>query len=271
MAIIFLIFSLGYFFCLRPKLEMRKNSYLNLLSLEKELNTKTKISSGYCSYRSKIEILKNKLDIHIHERVDKIISILSGQLIKPFFEIRKINIIAIKNKNFFNYLKIESNLSNTNNNIINFLYAVNRLEKFICIENFRWDILSDLSNSQKQNIVFLFKIYTLNFSKKNLILAFSKIKKINTKTERDRDILIKFPLNKIKMIGYWSDNKINLGFVSLPNKQIFRIQLGEQLGLERGLVIGIYDQQMFILNEHFQKIIKLPMEKRKFSCVKNFA
>ncbi len=269
---IFLIFSLGYFFCLRSKFEIKKNSYLNLLESEKELNKKTKISSSYYSYRTKIENLKNKFDMHIHERIDKIIpSILSGQLTDPFFSINKINIISIENKNFLSSLKIKSNFSSTKNNIINFLYAMSRLEKFICIENFKWDILNHLSSTKKQNIVFSFKIYTLNFSAKNLILALSKIIKLNIEAEQEKGILIKFPLNEINMIGYWSDNKMkNFGFVSLPNKQIFKLQLGDQLGLERGLIIGIYTQKMFILNENFQKIIKLSMKNRKFSYVENF-
>lgn len=209
--------------------------------------------------------------MNTHGRIGKIISsILSGQLTESFFDINKINIISIENKNFLSYLKIESNFSSTNNNIINFIYAVGRLGKFVCIESLRWDILNNLSSSEKQNIVFLFKIYTLNFSNKNLILELSKNIKLD-KTEKERDVLIKFPLNKINMIGYWSDNKMkNLGFVSLPNEQIFKIQLGDQLGLERGLVIGIYEQQIFILNENFQKIIKLSMKNRKFSYVKNF-
>lgn len=270
-ATIVIIFTLGYFFCLRSEFEMKKNSYLNLLVLEKKLNEKTKISSSYYSYRNKIENLKNKLYVNTHGRIGKIISsILSGQLTESFFDINKINIISIENKNFLSYLKIESNFSSTNNNIINFIYAVGRLGKFVCIESLRWDILNNLSSSEKQNIVFLFKIYTLNFSNKNLILELSKNIKLD-KTEKERDVLIKFPLNKINMIGYWSDNKMkNLGFVSLPNEQIFKIQLGDQLGLERGLVIGIYEQQIFILNENFQKIIKLSMKNRKFSYVKNF-
>jgi Tfp pilus assembly protein PilO len=262
---IFFIFTLGYFFCLRPKLEMRENHYLNLLALEKELNAQLKIASGYSSYRRKIENLKNKFDMHINNRVDKFISpILSDQLIAPFFDINKINILSIKNKNFLNSLQVKSNLSSTNNNIINFLHAMIRLEKFIFIENFRWNILNNLSTSQKQNIVFLFKIYTLKFSRENLILALPKIIKLDAKSELERDNLIKFPLNKIKMIGYYSDNKTkNFGFVLLPNKQIFKVQIGEQLGLERDLVIGIYDQQLLILNENLNKIIKLSIENRK--------
>ena len=82
---------------------------------------------------------------------------------------------------------------------------------------------------------------------------------------------MKFPLNKIKMIGYYSYNKVkNFGFVLLPNKEIFKVQLGDQLGLDRDLVIGINDQQIFILNKNFDKIIRLSIESRKLTYVKNF-
>lgn len=258
---IFLIFIFGYFFCLQPKLEKKKNCHFNLLTLEKKLNAQTKISSKYSSYRSKIENLKKQFDMHIYEQVGKIISpVWNRQLIS-----------SIENKNIISLLKVEISFFNTKNNITHFLSAIGRVDKFIFIKNFKWNTFNSLSKSQKQNIVFLFKIYMLNFSKKNLISAASKIIKLNHKTESKKDSLIRFPLNKIQMIGYYSENKIkNLGFVSLPNKQVCKVQLGDQLGLERGLVIGIYDRKIFILNKNFQKIIKLSIGKWKFSYVKNF-
>src|SRR5437016_1229073 len=81
LATIFFIGTLGYFFSLRPKLEMKEISYLNLLSLEKKLNEQLKITAKYYQYREKIKNLKNKYAVHVNEQVEKFISsILGGQL-----------------------------------------------------------------------------------------------------------------------------------------------------------------------------------------------
>jgi Tfp pilus assembly protein PilO len=266
---IFFILNLGYFFCLRAKLEIRENCYLSLLALEKELNKQIKISSGP-NYREEIKNLKNKFDIFVNDQLDKLIfQILSGQLISPVFDFYKINFLSIKNKEFLISLQGENDLSSTNN-LINFLNIIARLDKFILIENFRWNILSSLLDPKKQNIFFLFRLYSFYSENKNLILALSKTTKIKQKCILKK-ALMKFPLNKIKMIGYYSYNKVkNFGFVLLPNKEIFKVQLGDQLGLDRDLVIGINDQQIFILNKNFDKIIRLSIESRKLTYVKNF-
>ena len=267
---IFFILTLGYFFCLRTKLEIRENHYLSLLTLKKELNRQIKISS-VPNCREEIKNLKSKFDIVVNDQLDKFVSqILSGQFISPFFDFYKINFLEIKNEKLLISLQVENDLLSTNN-LINFLNIIARLDKFILVENFRWNILNGLSKSKKQNIFFLFRLYSFNSKNKNLILALSKEIKIKQKSILKKAV-IKFPLNKIKMIGYYSYNKIkNFGFVLLPNKQVFKVQLGDQLGLDRDLVIGINDQQIFILNKNFDKIIRLSIENRKLAYVKNFS
>lgn len=267
---IFFILTLYYFFHLRTKLEMIENRYLNLLTLEKKLKGQLKISSG-SNYREKIKNLKNKFDIYTNDQLDKpIFHILNGKLIAPNVEISKINFLDIKNENFLISLQVENNFLSTNN-VINHLNTIASLDKLILVENFRWNFLNNLPESKKQNIFFLFKIYNFNYNQKNLILLLSKILKISVKSIPDKP-LIKFPLNKIKMIGFYSYNRIkNFGFVSLPNKKIFRVQLGDQLGLERGIVIGIYAQKIFILNKNLDKIIILSMKNGKLTHVKDFS
>jgi Tfp pilus assembly protein PilO len=210
--------------------------------------------------------------IRSNDVIDKVVlNTLSGQISAPFLKINKIDILSTKNKNFANYLQVESNFSSIYKNIFYFLYQISSLNRFILIENFRWNFFNRLPKTKKQSIIFSFKVYTPYFNSKNLMLALKKINKIGANLTSEKNNLIKYPLAKIKMLGFLLiDKGQNLGFVALPNKQIFKIQLGDQLGLERGLVIGIYDQQIYILNENFQKIIKLSMENRKFYYVKNF-
>jgi Tfp pilus assembly protein PilO len=233
------------------------------------------ICNNHENYESNGNTAKNlsAKNMHFNGAIDKVIlNVLSGQLSSPFFKINKIDILSTRKKNFLNCLQVESDFSGINNNIFNFLYQVFKLNRFILIEKFRWNFFNRLPETKKQNIIFLFKIYMLHINSKNTMLALSKINKLSAKSTSEYKDLIKYPLDKIKMLGFLSTGKnLDLGFVALPNKQIFKVQLGDQLGLERGLVIGIYDRQIFILNGNLKKIIKLSMDKREFSYVKKFA
>jgi len=269
---IFFICIVVYFLCLRPILENKEKTYLNFKYLENKLNSQLEISSDYSIYQEKIKNIKIKFDIHSHDAVDNIIlCVLTGQLATPFLEINKIDAFEIK-KNFLNSLQVESDFSNTHDNIFNFLYQISRLNKFIVIEKFSWNFFNDLSKNQKQNIIFSFKVYFPYFNRKNLILALSKINKLDDKSASENSKLTKYPLNKIKMLGFLSmGNYQNWGIVALPNKQICKLKLGDHLGLERGIVIGIYAHEIFIQNNSLEKIIKLSMDERKFPYVKNYA
>ncbi len=270
MLTILFIFILGYFFCIRPALEEKKKIYLSFQSFKNELNSQLIISKKYLIYQEKVKNIKNKFDIHDNSVVDKIIlNVLIGQLVDPGFRINKIHVLPVKNE-FLKSLQVESDLSTANNNIIiNFLDQISKLNKFIVINKFRWKFSNDL---KKQDIVLSFKIYAHPFSRKNLISSLITINKIDAKSTSEFSNLTKYPLKKIKMLGFLSDGKYqNWGFVALPNKQICRLNLGDSLGLERGTVIGIFADEMFIQNNSLDKIIKLEMSERKLPYVKNYA
>ena len=259
----------GYFFCIRTASVKKEKIYLNLQSYKKELNNQLRISSEYSNYQKKIKNIKNKFETHSDDVMDKIIlHALTGQLSTPVLEINKIHIFDT-NKNFLNSFQVESNFSSTKNNIFNFLYKVTRLNKLILIEKFNWNYFDDSSKNKKQNIIFLFKIYFPYFNRKNSILLLSKINKLDVKFAYKNSHLTKYPLNKIKMLGFVSMNKYqNWGFVVLPNKQVCKLKLGDYLGLEHGVVIGTYAHEIFIQNNSLDKIIKLSIDKREFSYVK---
>ena len=74
------------------------------------------------------------------------------------------------------------------------------------------------------------------------------------------------------MLGSLSaNNGQNWGFVGLPNKQICKVKLGDYLGLEQGLVIGIYTTKIIIKNNNnLEKIINILNKPKKIFYVKNF-
>jgi hypothetical protein len=252
-----IIFVLGYFFCLRGHLEIREKEYLNLLALKKKSNEQLKIAVGP-SYQKEVKNLKDKFDIYVNDQIDKHVShILSGQLISPTIEIDKNLLISLKGKNYL--LKTSD--------FIQFLNSIASINKFILLKRFKWSILNIFPYFKRKNIFFLFKVYSFNTSRENLILALSK-KKLNIKFTLEKDVLLQYSLKKIKMIGFYAYNEIKkIGFIQLPNKKIYKIQLGDLLGKEQGLVIGIYDKNIFILNKNFKKITRLSIDNRELVYV----
>lgn len=270
---IFFILILGFFIWLRPSLEKKEKIYLSLQSFDKELNNQLKISTKYLYYMEKIKNIRKKFDINYNDSIDQVIlNILSGQLTTPGFKINKINFLSNK-KQFLNSLQIESDFFNANNiSIRDFLYQISRLNKLIVISKFRWKLLNVLSKNQKYNIVFLFKVYIQNFNSKKLISALSEINKTGAKSMCKFNNLTKYPLNKLKMLGFLSlGNDQNWGIVGLPNKQICKLKLGDYVGLEQALVIGAYSHEILIQDNNKNKIFKLIMDDKKFSDVKNSA
>lgn len=264
---IFFIFIVGYFFYLRPALEEKKKIYLGFQFFKNEINSQLKISEKYLIYQEKIKNIKSKFDIHDNEDIDKtILKVLIGQLVDPALKINKIRVLPVE-KEFLNSLQVESDLSSDNTNIINFLDKISRLNKFIVINKFRWKFSNGL---KKQDIFLSFKIYAQTLNRKNLISSLMSINKIDAKSLSEFSNLSKYPIKKIKMLGFLSDGKYQTwGFVALPNKQICKLNLGDTLGLERGIVIGIFSHEIFIKNNNLDKIIKLEMSERKLPYVKN--
>jgi Tfp pilus assembly protein PilO len=266
-ATIFFICILGYFCYIQTAIKKKEKIYLSFQFFKKELNNQLEIVSNYSHYQKKIEKIKNTFDIYSDNANKSILRVLTGQLSTPVFGINKIRISATK-KNFLNSLQVESDFSSTHDNIVDFIYQITSLNKLVLIEEFNWCLFDNLLKNHKQTINFLFKIYSPYFNSKNLILALSQINKLKVKPAKNSN-LIKYPLNKIKMLGFVSTGKYqDLGFIVLPNKQICKLKLGDHIGMERGVVIGIYASKIIIQNNRLNKIIKLSIDRRIFSYVK---
>lgn len=270
-ATIFFSCALGYFFCLREIYEKKENAYLNVQSIRKELNRQLKIATGYADFFKKIKQLTSLFDVDSNEFNDKhILHTINGTLFFSFSEATEINSLVIKNKVFFSTLQVEGRLSSSNNTIINFLRQIVRLKHLIVIEDFRWTFLGSESKSQHQEGFFSFKVYIpqVNNEKANSVIPGGNNLFIHAVSGKDE--LIKYALNKIKMVGFLSAGpNQHWGFVVLPNKKIFKVKLGDQLGLEKGLVIGAYAQEIFIWNPSLNKIIKLSIDKDRKTHVKH--
>lgn len=240
----------GYFFSLRSTLEKKEKIYLKLQYLKKQLNSQLLIASKYSNYHEKIKKL-NQFDLCLQQK-----KFWTGD--------------SSKKINFSNILPIEINLSGTNKNIFKFINETIALNRIVLINSFRWSFFNSLTKNINRNILISLNFYACN--NKKLILDLSKINKLVTKSLVENGNLTKFSLDKIVMLGSLSTTKgQNWGFVRLPNKQICRIKLGDYLGLEQGLVIGIYATKIIIKNNNnLEKIINLLNKPKRLFHVKNF-
>lgn len=241
---------LGYFFTLRSTLEKKEKIYSKFQFLKKQLNNQLLITSKYSNYKEKIKKL-NQFDLCLQQ-----MNFWSGD--------------SSNKINFSNLLQMKINLSGTNKNILKFISEAVALNKIILINGFRWNYFNLHTTNINQNIIISLNFYICNYKK--LILDLSKINKLAAKSLIDNSNLTKFSLNKIVMLGSLSaNNGQNWGFVGLPNKQICKVKLGDYLGLEQGLVIGIYTTKIIIKNNNnLEKIINILNKPKKIFYVKNF-
>lgn|GEM_PF-2864093 len=233
LSTVFLICILGYFLILRPTIEKKEKIYVKFQFLKKQLNSQRIKISKYSNFKKKIKKV-NQFDSLQHENFWTI-------------DLRKrIHFSSTKKENLSNIINMEIYLAGTNNNIFHFINEAIAQNKPVLIKSFIWNFFNSPTKNSSNNIIILLNLYTYNYKK--LILDLSKIKRLTAKSLIENRNLIKFSLNKIIMLGSLStDKEQNWGFVRLPNKQICRVKLGDYLGLEHGLVIGIYAAKIIIL------------------------
>jgi len=194
--------------------------------------------------------------------------LLNSLLTKSSIAYNQIRILTIKKLNFPHIYKIEFSVSCENNNILNFLNAIDEINRFIIIQSFKYQ-LSHLNKNFKQEIIFYLICYIPSFYANKLILDLSRI---NKKVTKSLEKVIMYPLNKLKILGFLSNNeKQSFSLVGLPNNKIYKIILGNYLGIEQGLVIGTYPEKIVIKNNKTNEIISLSNKLRKLAYDKNFS
>jgi Tfp pilus assembly protein PilO len=263
-ALIFLIFSLGYFFYLKSILQNKKTIFLQLILLEKKLKEQQLIVSEYFNYRKKVNILKDKFN-YLNPKNNIILFMINGQLLSDSFRVNDIKISSIKKKVILIEVRIKNDLTGANDNIIELLYQIANLKCCILLENFRWNFFNSMfkDSSSNKEIFLYFKIVSLDLDRENFLFEMSQFNRVHIKNLSVNN-LEKYSLNNLKMIGALSvDKKKNWGLIKLPTNQICKVQLGDEIGLEHGLVIAIHPKEIFIQNNAFDKLNKLSMENRK--------
>lgn len=252
---VFFICLSAYFTTLRSVLEKKEKIYLNFQFLKKQLTYQRALISKYSNYQE------------INKKLNQFYFCLQPNNFWRNSFSNKINFLSIRIENFPNILQIEINLSGTNKNIFKFVNEIIALNKFVTIKNFKCIFFNSITENINQNILILFKFYIFNFNNKELILDWIKKYKFTAQSFIINHNLTKFSLDKIEMVGFLSDDKKqSWGFVRLPNKKICKVELGDYLGLEQGLVIGVYSTKIIIKNNNNLKkiIILLNTSKKNF-------
>jgi len=261
LATILFILIGGYFFYLKSVLVKKNDIYSQLKYLERKIKKQQSILEEYSVCQKKMGELKKRCIFYNDNYSNTILLLLTGQLLTQNFTIKDLKILAIKKKKFLHEIWFKVCLLNVNNNITEFLYQIENLQYLILLENFRWnffDALSVSSTAQKQ-IEFLFHVYYYATEIDIFNLGVSNLNKISAKDSSlfKKNILTKYPLNTLKMVGFLSEDhsERNWGLIRLPNTQIYKLELGDSIGLEQGLVMAITPKKIFVQRKDLNKII----------------
>ncbi len=269
---VLLILIGGYFFYLKLLLVKKNSIYSQLKYLERKIKEQQSILVGNSASKEEMSELKKRY-LFTDNYSNTILLLLTGQLLAQNFTIKDLKILSVKKKKFLHEIWFKICLLSTNHNVTEFLYQIENLQYLILLENFRWnffDAISASSTAQKE-IEFLFHVYYYATETDIFNLGVSNLNRMRAKDSSlfKKNILTKYPLNALKMVGFLSEDygEHNWGLIKLPNTQIYKLELGDSIGLEQGLVMAINPKKIFVQRNDLNKIIELSMETRKFRYV----
>ena len=299
---VFFIYFVGYLIILSSDLKQKEKIYLNSLNSRKYLNSQLEIISNHSRFLKQNKILQRRFDsslfhedflqnsmdneksecaysqsyqfignlnknlnlknLDYRESIKKIVfNSLSPLLTNYFIQANQIKILAIRKIILPNTYKIDFSIYCFMNNYFNFLNRVVKLKNSIIINSFNLQLMGILTKQYKQNIIFSL-IINMPFN----------ISKDDFKSKVEQAKVAKYSLRQIKFLGFLSDNiDQTFGLIGLPNKKICKITLGNYLGIEQGLVIGIYPDKIIIKKNKSNKIMSLSNKPRKISYENEFS
>ncbi|MFM2322227.1 MAG: type pilus biosis protein PilP [Pseudomonadota bacterium] len=270
---ILLVFVCGYFFCLKSLLIEKNNIYSQVKQLEIKIKEQRNILSEYAFRQREISAIKKRYVFYTSNYSHIILLLLTGQLLARNFTIKELKILSVQKEKFFYEIWFKVCLLSNNINISEFLYQIENLQYIILLENFSWNFSNTISANSvvKKEIELLFHVYYYGDDPSNFNLAVSNLNRIIAKnlSTLQENILTQYPLSRFKMVGFLSkdDGERNWGFIKLPNSQIYKLKLGDSIGLERGLVMAINSKKIFVQIRELNKIIELSMGTGKFGHV----
>lgn len=262
-ATVLFILTCGYFFYLKSFLVKKNDIYSRLKCLERKTNKQQNILARYSGCQKKMRQLKKRYLLYTNNYSNTILLLLTAQLLAKNFTIHDLKILSFEKKNFFYEIWFKVYLLSANNNIMDFLYQIENLQYLILLENFRWNFFDAVSSSSvdKKEIEVLFHIYYYADDAPNFNLAVANLNKIIAKDSSlfKKNILTKYPLKSLKMAGFLSEyyGEHSWALIKLPNTQIYKVELGDSIGLEQGVVMAINPQKIFIQRKDLNKVIKL--------------
>ena len=184
--------------------------------------------------------------------------------------INAINIIEINKKEFLTEILVKISLIASSDKILDFIKQIANSESLFILEKFVWKFFNTESRSidQKKHLVLLFRIYHYGADSAGFTLKIANFQKLNAKnfTQFKSNILANYYLHDLKMVGFLADNwnDQRWGLIKAPNTQIYKVELGDCIGLEQGLVIAIDFNKILIEINNFKKTIELPIESKEF-------
>lgn len=291
-GLVFFIFITGYFF-LQAKLAEKKLLSLQINDLRIQLEKKQKEISEYRTYKKNIDLLKQAFFLYPDEsklifksggqhkaisrdkltQGGKLMAFLSGKSLTepltPYFLKR----VASKKQAAFTESSVEILVGGNKKNIIKFLYQLSTLPSPALLKTFKYSLLFSrnriLDNEGKLHL--FFDIYhepedTIFFTSLSTTQARDNVFDYKKLSPDDENPLTHYSLVQLKMCGVLSADSTEekWGLISLPDGKVYKVELGDELGLEHARVITINTKKIVVRESANGKISELIIRKKDF-------
>ncbi|EDP46899.1 hypothetical protein RICGR_1206 [Rickettsiella grylli] len=246
------VYTFAYHYTLQPLFKEKENANLKLKDLNQKLNKK---------YYEVINFYKNNNVNEINKKINSFFNQdNSNYILKEMVNPLLISLPSYSNQVnilspncFLKIIEIQSNFSSHFNNIVRFLNKISKSNSPLILKNFKWVFSSEKPNANNHGIHFFISGYVPYFNKALKILD-KKYKPVYKNNFPSKNRLIKFPLQKIKLIGFLSKNNNKFALVKLVDNQVCKVKIGDYLGVEHYTVVGIYNGEIFIQDKNLKKI-----------------
>ncbi len=246
------------------KNKILKQKFCLDLFQENFLKRTTDKETQECNSSNESKLIRNfERNLHVKSDFSKsknkyILHLLNSIFIKSFIQSYQIQLLDIRKINLPNSYKINFAISSDIDNNFHFINEFLELHKNIIIQRFKLQFFFNLKKYFIKNNILLSIYFVPCFDINKPIPELLTVNNKYIISVFEKDILTKYPLEKIKSLGFLSDNKnLTFGLIELPNKKVYKIMLGSYLGIEQALVIGIYPEKIILINTKSNKIIIL--------------
>lgn len=259
--------GVGYIFYLQPLLLNKKVTYLRIKDLNIQLEEKQKILSKYAVNTDQLASLKRQFFLGLgntkkYNKNEALLAVISGQRLPEASTINYMRSGISQDETAFVEFPVEVAITSNEKNIELFLYQIANVQYPILLNKFTWNFFDFVRAEGKGKLTTSFILYLEDVASKRFF-SIPAHEGVSYTNYLDKEILTHYALSEIKRVGFLSDfSKKIWALVQFPDKQFHKVELNDELGLERARVIHIDAKKIVIQEKNNTKSIELSMESK---------